>query len=454
MHSTEGAPARADIDEAALKQLFHDFIQAALQGFISLGLWPRPAAERYMELGQHFSVPDVEHLPELQRLHQYFEGSEFIKRHYYPERPALWSRLLGVVLAETEGDQVRAAALGKHFRRYFRELVRAHGTWRQVDTLTGLRCEKAFELDKHSVVTPNVAVSYHLRGWVHFPGLGPGIDDKVALVTTVTVEKQALWTSPHELGFPQRAMALVEAVRLLKPGVPRLHCHARSQLSSFPFERPFGWEAPDGELVGDEREAVIEASDTRRVRALWKELLARHGHRRWAVSAERDGIEIALGRFNRAYENTGWLDRIADLTIAIEALVSPADRDELRHRVALRAAHLLGSGGSSSAAVYQCVRDMYDARSDIVHGKGPDEKRQAKWLSALSGLQYDYNRGTYPLIQPALEVARDIVRRLTRGCARLSSKSKPGPRWPLPKDFDRLMLDASQRRLWQREFQR
>jgi len=454
MHSTEEGPARVDIDEARLRQLFHDFIQAALQRFIKLGLWPRPPAERYMELGEHFSVPDVQHLPELQRLHEYFAASEFIKRHYYPESRTLWARLLSLVLAETDGDRVKSGTLGRHFRRYFRELVSPYATWRQVDTISGLSCQTKFRLDRRSVLTPDVSPSYHLRARVDFGGSYVSIHDKAALVTTVKAEKQPLTRGPHELGFPQRGLALVEAVRLLKAGVPRLHCHASGQLSGWRFERPLGWEDPEGDLVLAEREAVVESKDTRRVRALWKELLTRRERRRWGLRAERDGIDIALGRFSRAYENTGWLDRIVDLTIAMEALISPDDQRELRHRIALRAAHLLGSGGNSSTTVYQCVRKMYDARSKIVHGGGPDEKEQARWLSALSGLEYDPNEDIYPLVEAALEASREIVRRLIRGCMTLAEKRDPDPRWPLPDDFDQLMLEISPRRLWQREFQR
>lgn len=454
MHSTEESPARVDIDKARLRQLFHDFIQAALQRFIKLGLWPRPPAERYIELGEHFSVPDVEHMPELQRLHEYFEASEFMRRFYYPRSTKLWAPLLSMVLAETDGDRVKSGTLGRHFRRYFRELVSPYATWRQVDTISGLSCQTKFRLDRRSVLTPDASPSYHLRAWVDFGGFYVTIHDKAALVTTVKAEKRPHTYGPHELGFPQRGLALVEAVRLLKPGVPRLHCHASGQLSAFRFERPLGSEDPEGDLVLDQREAVVESKDTRRVRALWKELLTRHERRRWGVRAERDGIDIALGRFNRAYEHGNWLDLVVDLTIAMEALISPGDQLELRHRIALRAAHLLGSGGNSSTAVYERVRKMYDARSAIVHGRGPDEKEQVRWLSALSGLEYDPNESMYPLVEAALEAAREIVRRLIRGCMTLAEKGEPDPTWPLPDDFDQLMLEISRRRVWQREFQR
>lgn len=452
MRRSGEAAATVDIDATQLKQLFYDFIQAALQRFIALGLWPRPPAERYIEVGRHFVVPDVEHLPELKRLHEYFEASEFIKRHYYPQSIMLWTRLLGIVLAETDGDRVRVDILAKHFRRYFRELARPYATWRQVDTITGLRCERAFNLDGHSVVTPLADPSHHLRAWVDFGGLGPSIHDRLALVTTVTVEKQSLWSPPHELGFPERGLALVGAVRLLKPGVPRLHCHANGQLSSFRFERPSGWGDLEGEPIGNEKEAAIESKDIPRVRALWKDLLPRY-QRRWAFATREPRIDIPLRRFGRAYENTWWLDRVVDLTVAIEALIGPSDQQELRHRVALRAAHLLGSRGNPSQVVYECVRTMYDARSTMVHGRRADEKQQAKWLSTLSGLEYDYNRGIYPLIEPALETAREIVSRLIRGCMKLASESAPQPSWPLPDDFDRLILEPSERRLWQRKFQ-
>jgi len=160
---------------------------------------------------------------------------------------------------------------------------------------------------------------------------------------------------------------------------------------------------------------------------------------------------IALGRFYKSYELQSWLEDIVDLTIALESLFKPKDSSqEISYRIATRAAWLLGKDDEDSVRVYNRVRDMYDIRSSTVHGGAPDETKLGKWLQDLSGSTYDDSTESYhKLVEPAVETARDIVRRAIRACMKLLKLGADGPRWPFPPKFDENIVVAGQRREWQ-----
>lgn len=67
-------------------------------------------------------------------------------------------------------------------------------------------------------------------------------------------------------------------------------------------------------------------------------------------------------------------DQLLDLVIALESLFSPNRQGELRFRIALNAALLLGKDPEDRNAIMDFVMDVYDHRSGLVHGgKSPFE---------------------------------------------------------------------------------
>ena len=83
----------------------------------------------------------------------------------------------------------------------------------------------------------------------------------------------------------------------------------------------------------------------------------------------RKDLSIALRYFERTFTpNTPAEDRILDLTIALEALLSPSDRAELRHRVAQRTARLVGRDEDEAGRIHALCLWAYDIRSAVAHG--------------------------------------------------------------------------------------
>jgi len=252
-----------------------------------------------------------------------------------------------------------------------------------------------------------------------------------------------------------RHVSAIEAIWLTKSGAPRLHCHAEFQLSDFPVPDPFAYCDRKGEFRFYENETVLDRSDFKTVRTFWPERMNTREGRFLPKHIRSNAMGAAYWRFFRSYEDNPWFDTIVDLTIALETLFSPDDRQELSHRVSLRAAWLLDldeqtqDAGKVNNKTYNIVRTMYDIRSSRVHGETPKTSDIHKWMKTLAGMEYDGSK-ELELLEAAVESARDIVRKAIAACAKLSKLEGDGPKWKFPKKFDENIVIAHQRKVWQK----
>lgn len=88
-----------------------------------------------------------------------------------------------------------------------------------------------------------------------------------------------------------------------------------------------------------------------------------------ALTASPKNVQLAARRCLRTTFRSDIEDEILDATIGIEALLSQ-DRDELTHRMSLRAAAVLADTYRPDA-IYNIVKQVYGQRSQIVHGGTP-----------------------------------------------------------------------------------
>ena len=101
---------------------------------------------------------------------------------------------------------------------------------------------------------------------------------------------------------------------------------------------------------------------------------------RWISSVDTSrelAVQLAIRRFNSAYTRHHDADRLIDLMIAFEALLL-RERDELSFRLALRTANLLRDKRKRQET-FDIMREAYDLRSDVAHGKHVEPQ-------ALSGI--------------------------------------------------------------------
>lgn len=82
---------------------------------------------------------------------------------------------------------------------------------------------------------------------------------------------------------------------------------------------------------------------------------------------------LALDRLNLARRRRSPGDQAIDSSICLEALLGDKSSQELTYRLRLRAALLLGTTLAERQEIRQAVRNLYDLRSSVVHGRGPKD---------------------------------------------------------------------------------
>jgi hypothetical protein len=456
-----------------LEQLCRSSIEAGIAKLCEIGAWPRPPAARRLRAGYDFYYLDFENIREVNNLLQHLADDDKIRLIYFrkPTTPALhilydyWVNLLLKILRETEGTSPTNHVFKKWFRRFLKELYTDTAVWRAVDTITGLTLHgRRLIFDQSTVLTSIPA--HNLKGkiwedeqYIQDKWFATG-HDKATIITTVVIPKikyaGSLHPYPHLTKHIERHLAAIDAIRLTKSGIPRLHCFAEFQLSNFPSITPLAFCQQEGDKGLYENDTVIDKSDFPIIRGLWRELMDIKYKDTSFAHTKPHPMDTAFARFSNTYKRQNWLDHITDLTIALESLFNPTDNEELKHRVSLRAAWLLSSDESANGSpdmanniIYKRVRDMYDIRSCRVHGGTPEKKDIRKWVKTLSGVEYDEPKD-WELYELALESARDIVRKAIRACMKLSKLGTSGPHFPLPPKFDENIITANQRRKWQK----
>lgn len=199
-----------------------------------------------------------------------------------------------------------------------------------------------------------------------------------------------LVTSAHRL-----VEDVLTVLRLLKPG------YVRSPGSIVSFEswilgpaihvRPRPSFRTDGHALNEQEIGEFKA--------LWKTLTGK-------VLQQSPSLEIALRRFNFAFDRFNPEDRIVDLLIAAESLFLDDDK-ELRFKLALRASKFVKF--QTERLVFRCMLDAYDVRSAVVHAskkskkgkknKTPLDKRDVSLQEFTDGVEEIIRRALCQMIE-------------------------------------------------------
>ena len=116
----------------------------------------------------------------------------------------------------------------------------------------------------------------------------------------------------------------------------------------------------------------------------------------------RNFFRVVVNRYLSSLSRTAPEDSVIDLTICLESLLLANERDELKYRLSLRGAILIGE---NSKYVKKTLGNMYDDRSSIVHsGKLLSELKHNGEKDVLSS----YRLITEKIIKKYLEVSNDF----------------------------------------------
>ena len=110
----------------------------------------------------------------------------------------------------------------------------------------------------------------------------------------------------------------------------------------------------------------------------WVTFCAGKGDRSTELAIRRAAASLGMpgGRF-------GAEDRIIDASVALEAMYGPFGEGEIRRKLSLRAAWLLGQSDDERRAISKGMTSFYQTRSKVVHGTvSKDPRKREKELAA------------------------------------------------------------------------
>lgn len=138
-----------------------------------------------------------------------------------------------------------------------------------------------------------------------------------------------------------------------------------------------------------------------------------------AVNAPTSPMELSIRRVALAIARDEATESLVDYTVALEALfLGGTEMGEARRRFALNGAAYVGTSSLERKRLYEELSAIYNARSVLVHGVSPTERRAKKALSGVSTMR-----------DQACRIARSAIRKaLTTG-------------WPKETDFVNALLD-------------
>jgi hypothetical protein len=91
-------------------------------------------------------------------------------------------------------------------------------------------------------------------------------------------------------------------------------------------------------------------------------------------------FNFAYRRFGFAFDREQIEDRIIDCWVAFEALFLPEESGELSYRAAMRIARFVGSTRAERLQLRKTLRDSYNLRSLVAHGRDTTASKSAKKL--------------------------------------------------------------------------
>lgn len=99
------------------------------------------------------------------------------------------------------------------------------------------------------------------------------------------------------------------------------------------------------------------------------------------VYEKHPSILLTLDRFNSAMFRTNHYDKIIDITISLESLISGTS--ELKNKFSLYNAWAAETDPAKRRDYFNLLKILYDARSNIVHGSGISPKRHTKIIEPI-----------------------------------------------------------------------
>ncbi len=125
------------------------------------------------------------------------------------------------------------------------------------------------------------------------------------------------------------------------------------------------WAVPDMERQREQSYRFSTATERSSTRALYKIIDQ-------ACDNEKR-VAFTLDRFNSSLTRADFADKVIDTTISLESLIPPS-RSELSFKLSLYLSFILADAPEEREEAFKLLRDLYDARSSLVHGDYESKK--------------------------------------------------------------------------------
>ncbi len=151
---------------------------------------------------------------------------------------------------------------------------------------------------------------------------------------------------------------VITALRILKPSAVYRDHRISSELITFHPHRGTSTSIPFFTNIAIGEKCEIKKEDVAELKVIFTHL----------INEQISRFIVAQRRLSLGIERKELEDRLIDYMIGLEALYLPDGNQELSFRLSLRLALLLHPEPAERKKTYYFVREMYNARSEIVHG--------------------------------------------------------------------------------------
>lgn len=160
---------------------------------------------------------------------------------------------------------------------------------------------------------------------------------------------------------------VITALRLLKSGdvgFTTLYVISPPPMSRWMAINPPTFTLPPRQFTRARRLYTLAPNEIEQIKELIRFLSLMYTRRKFLRE-----MGLAVRRYNYSYQREGMEDRLIDYVIVLESLLLQPEL-ELKYRLSLRTSVLLSKGDEEKAnEIFQFIKQAYDLRSNIVHGK-------------------------------------------------------------------------------------
>ncbi|HEX7402246.1 MAG TPA: hypothetical protein VF369_08715 [candidate division Zixibacteria bacterium] len=208
--------------------------------------------------------------------------------------------------------------------------------------------------------------------------------------TPIDASKNVLNENPHDIAR-DKFNNVVTALRLFKSGIVGFSMVMTIPITWFPIGG--GYSSRRGEHVQCDKYFLTEA-ETNNFEAFFTKFIMDK-----SASNTQSFIELALDRFNYAYDRKRPEDKLIDYMIAFETLyLKKEDEGEYGYRMSMRVASLLGKIPDERKQIFLDLKKAYRLRSKIVHGSKKIDNNKLISVHKVSKIEQHLRRSIQEFI--------------------------------------------------------